>query len=275
MDTNLSEKNQEIFQTMPDSFFAGEIPSRKKKWYYPAAAAAVLVPLLAWGVSLLQKTGPISAEPLAQVSYYVDRGVKGQVTLSDGTQVNLNSGSTLTVTGDRSVFLDGEGWFDVRSDKDNPFIVETPSGISVKVTGTQFNLSNYKEEEFKVLLVKGSIELDGTAPGVPSKLSPSQQVTVKKGNASTGVRDLQQQKSETAWKEGVLVFEDKPLSEAIPMLERWYGVRFSVLGVDLMKERITGEFDTETIQDVMNVLSLTHHFFYNINGKEITIALRK
>jgi len=266
--------NREIFETMPDTLYTGEMPhARRIKWYYPVVAAAVLVPLIALGINLFTKPSAQSTERTANVTYYVDRGVKGRVDLPDGTHVNLNSGSSLVVLGERRVYLDGEGWFEVESDKEHPFYVETPSGIAVKVTGTQFNLSNYKEEDFKVLLVKGNIELQGAPKGTQPHVKPSEQVTVKSGKAQTEFANLQEKKNATAWKEGVLVFDDKPLSEAIPMLERWYGVRVQVESQELLAEHLTGEFDTETIQEVMNVLALTHGFNYTIDHKDITIAL--
>ena len=264
---------KQIFDSMPDTFYAGDIPSKKKNWILPVAAAVILVPLLAWGLSVWTKTQPKASRMLADVSYYVDKGVKGQVDLQDGTTVNLNSGSSLKVLGERRVFLDGEGWFDVQSDPEHPFFVETPSGIAVKVTGTQFNLSNYSKEDFKVLLVKGNIELQGSN-GHTMNVKPSEQVVVKSGMASKEFANLQEKKNATAWKEGVLVFDDKPLREAIPMLERWYGAHINVESPALMDERLTGEFDTETIQEVMSVLALTHGFSYEIDHKEITIALK-
>ncbi|MBQ9410390.1 MAG: DUF4974 domain-containing protein [Bacteroidales bacterium] len=271
---DLSGKNREIFNTMPDTFYTGKLPSNKKNWAVPVAAAVILLPLIAWGLSVWTKTQPKASQTLADVSYYVDKGVKGQVDLPDGTTVNLNSGSSLKVLGERRVFLDGEGWFDVESDLEHPFFVETPSGVTVKVTGTQFNLSNYSKEDFKVLLVKGNIELQGAPHSVPVKVKPSEQVVVKSGMASKAFANLQDKKNATAWKEGVLVFDDKPMREAIPMLERWYGAHITIVSPALMDERLTGQFDTETIQEVMSVLSLTHGFTYQIDHKEITIALR-
>ena len=270
---DLSGKNREIFEGLPDSYFAGDIPQKRKKWYIPAAAAAALIPLFVWGIGLLGRTPETAPVQGADMAYYVDRGVKGQVTLADGTSVQLNSGSSLRVLGERRVFLDGEGWFDVETDKEHPFYVETPSGISVKVTGTQFNLSNYKEEDFKVLLVKGSIELKSAPKGTPLTVKPSEQVTVKRGMASKEFANLQEKKNTTAWKEGVLVFDDKPLRDAIPMLERWYGVHISVESPALLDERLTGVFDTETIQEVMHVVALIHGFHYKIDHKEITLTL--
>jgi len=273
MDT-LKEKNRKIFESMPDTFYAGEIPSVRKKWHWPVAAAAALIPLLVLGLSLWMRPRTAPADQLAQITYYVERGVKGQVSLPDGSRVNLNSGSSLKVLDARRVYLDGEGWFEVETDPEHPFYVETPSGISVKVTGTRFNLSNYKEEDFKVLLESGSIELEGRGKNIPARIAPSQEVTVRNDRNLTAVADSLEKKNVTAWKDGVLVFDDKPLKEAIPMLERWYGIHFNVVSPELLKERLTGEFETETIQEVMSVLSLTHKFIYNIDGKEITIALR-
>ena len=276
MDTQKDQarRNREVFESLPDSFYTGEVPSVRKKQYWPYAAAAAVLALLAVGLAFWRSPSE-KPERMAEATYYVERGVKGQLTLSDGTSVQLNSGSRLQVLGDRKVFLDGEGWFEVESDPQHPFLVETPSGITVKVTGTKFNLSNYKEEDFSVLLVKGSIELEGARPGIPARVKPSQLVTVKHNQARTQVADSLETKSATAWRQGVLVFDDKPLREAIPMLERWYGVHVNITSPELLKENLTGEFDTETIQEVMNVLSLTHRFFYFIDGKEITIAYRK
>jgi ferric-dicitrate binding protein FerR (iron transport regulator) len=267
------KENREIFESMPDAFWAGDIPSDRKKWYIPAAVAVVLIPLLAFGLASVMKPR-LQLNALAEVSYRVDNGVKGEMKLSDGTTVSLNSGSSLKVLGERRVYLDGEGWFEVESDKEHPFYVETPSGISVKVTGTQFNLSNYNDEDFKVLLVKGSIELKNASNSVPLIVKPSEQVIVKRGMASKEFANLQEKQNTTAWREGVLVFDDKPFREAIPMLERWYGVSISVNSPSILEERLTGEFDTETIQEVMNVLALTHGFTYSIDHKDITLALK-
>ena len=92
--------------------------------------------------------------------------------------------------------------------------------------------------------------------------------------ASKVFANLQEKNNTTAWKEGVLVFDDKPFREAIPMLERWYGVNIKVGSPSILSERFTGEFDTETIQEVLNVLALTHGFAYTIDHKDITIALK-
>ena len=50
-------------------------------------------------------------------------------------------------TGDiRSVYLIGEANFDVKKDKQHPFIVKT-NHLKVKVLGTKFNVHAYAEDE--------------------------------------------------------------------------------------------------------------------------------
>ena len=62
--------------------------------------------------------------------------------------------------GFRQVELDGEAYFDVKHNEDNPFVVGTKS-MNVTVLGTEFNVSAYSDiEEFNIALLRGSIELN-------------------------------------------------------------------------------------------------------------------
>jgi transmembrane sensor len=70
----------------------------------------------------------------------VSRGSKSKIKLSDGTVVKLNSGSKLTYPAffndqERQVYLEGEGYFEVKADSSKPFFVNT-SDITVRVIGT-------------------------------------------------------------------------------------------------------------------------------------------
>ena len=42
------------------------------------------------------------------------------------------------------VELKGEAYFEVQADKDRPFYVNTPNGLSVYVYGTKFNVAAYE-----------------------------------------------------------------------------------------------------------------------------------
>ena len=91
-------------------------------------------------------------------------GAKSKFELPDGTTGNLNNGSTLRYpvkfTGkSREVELYGEAFFDVRYERDKPFIISTV-GLDVKVLGTKLNVYSYPDEEYQeITLESGSVEL--------------------------------------------------------------------------------------------------------------------
>ena len=78
-----------------------------------------------------------------------DPGQTREVTLPDGTIVTLNEASSLKYNArygkeKREVWLDGEAFFDVKSNAECPFSIH--SGIlDVNVTGTSFNVCSYPD----------------------------------------------------------------------------------------------------------------------------------
>src|SRR5690606_22695961 len=94
----------------------------------------------------------------------VPYGERTLVELPDSTRIWLNSGSTLVYPelftgGQRQVYLEEEGYFDVRHNEDRPFFVQLRD-MEIKVLRTEFNVSAYTDDESaNVMLVKGSVEL--------------------------------------------------------------------------------------------------------------------
>lgn len=86
-------------------------------------------------------------------------------TLSDGTKVWINSDSELTfpVTfegNSREVFVKGEAYFEVESDKTRPFIVHAGE-VAIEVLGTKFNVSAYEESrQVTTTLAQGKVAVE-------------------------------------------------------------------------------------------------------------------
>ena len=85
-------------------------------------------------------------------------GERGELTLPDGTKVQINSESSIiypkSFRGDtRTVYLSGEANFDVHKDKKHPFIVKT-SLLSVRALGTKFNIQAYSEDRKTITILK-------------------------------------------------------------------------------------------------------------------------
>ncbi|MGB8190480.1 MAG: FecR family protein [Chitinophagaceae bacterium] len=80
----------------------------------------------------------------------VPKGGEYQLRLSDGTKVWMNAAPTLRyptqfASNESKVELTGEAYFEVAGNKQRPFIVSVDS-MSVRVTGTEFNINAYKDE---------------------------------------------------------------------------------------------------------------------------------
>ena len=103
-----------------------------------------------------------------QHQIHVPTGQHVEIMLADGSKVWLNSGSTLTFPSKfngkkRMVELDGEGFFEVKSDKEHPFIVST-SKYQVKAVGTSFNIYDYQDSpQFEAALLNGKVEVTTNA----------------------------------------------------------------------------------------------------------------
>mgnify|MGYP000523775342 CR=1 FL=1 len=92
----------------------------------------------------------------------VPKGQRVNMTLADGTSVWLSPRSKIRIPNEfqgnnRTVELDGEGYFSVTKDPKRPFIVKTQQ-FNVEVLGTEFNVFAYTEiPRFETNLVEGSV----------------------------------------------------------------------------------------------------------------------
>ena len=193
-----------------------------------AASAAVLVAAM----FILNQSNGSSYESLATLS-----DQKQEIHLADASSVWVNEKSTIkyfneTPKEERRVFLDGVAFFEVESDKDLPFIVETDNAI-VTVVGTKFNV-NSDENGTTVMVKEGKVELQ-------PKFS-NQKVLLMEN--MTGVYEVETKKlyrkqSKTyngdSWITGGFSFEDDLLSEVFSVLENHYNVDIDVKNPDINK----------------------------------------
>ena len=167
------------------------------------------------------------------------RGGQYQFVLPDGTKVFLNAESEISFpstfnSNTRSVSLKGEGYFEVTKNPGKPFIVTVTGQQQVKVLGTRFNITAYPNESIKTTLAEGSVQLTGLSSNHPSKviaknqpviLKPDQQATLL--STGFGVKQVRA-KNQIAWKDGLFVFRQTPLSEALTQIARWYNIPVDV-----------------------------------------------
>lgn len=254
-----------------------------------AAAVLVLVAVAGWWLLPEKNTAPAMAEEVHAV-----KGTRSRVTLPDGSVVVLNADSRLTYGAHfnealREVYLEGEAYFDVVKNSDKPFIIHTAQ-MNVKVLGTAFNIRAYPDDSTaETALIRGSVEVSMADTKMkPVILKPLEKLVVylyadrpektinqKEQDFEVLPLIMPEQNSippETAWVENKLVFRDESFSMLAARLERWYGVQISLNGPEVRDLRFTGQFEKETIEQVLKALQITAEFRYSVNGNNITIS---
>lgn len=268
---------------------------RKRIWYrFYRVAAIITIPLLITSIyfqirethrhkeqemnSLMLLLRPQQGETL--IDYIINPGVKGKVSLPDGSTVWLNSHSVLRTpnlfdTISRIVELDGEGYFIVEGSNDWPFYVQTKKGVTIMVTGTEFNLSSYANDPFlKVTMVQGSLTLIEDNSLKTIILQNKEEIVLAnnyfgKSNPSSAKKV----KEDTSWKEGYLMFDNTPIDAVVRKMERWFGVTITIQDAQILNYRITAEFESESLIQVLEIFKISSQIKYQVNGNQVSLYL--
>ena len=237
---------------------------------------AAIALILFSGNFLLQKDDQMDSLPSFQ-TLYVPAGQRAELILPDSTKVWLNANSKLVYPssfkeGIRQVELDGEAYFDVRHNGDNPFVVRTKS-MNVTVLGTEFNVSAYSGiEEFNIALLRGSVELNSPDLSRKYRMTAGEQVLYRDGKY---VSDQIGSMDYFKWKEGLLSFNNQPIHVIIEKLRLYYDIRIEVADLPFLKERYSGKFRVKDgIEQVLKVLQLEHKFTY-VKDNELNLITIK
>lgn len=225
-------------------------------------AAILLLPLLGLSAYLYYQTNTLKSKSVGLLETTTAYGVRTKITLSDGSEVWLNSGSTLSYperfTEDkRQVTLSGEAFFKVKSDKDHRFDVQTSDGITVSAYGTEFNVQAYAEEpDIKATLAEGHIQIGQINQSASQELIPGEQAVYSRHTQQMQVRKANLL-VETAWKDGKLVFRRTPMEEIAKQLSRHFNVNIQLQGKEIFDYTYSATFTTETLAEILSLLEKT------------------
>jgi transmembrane sensor len=199
-------------------------------------------------------------------------GQKSTLFLKDGSEVILNSGSQLSYSRDfdsdkREIHLSGEAYFKVAKDSNRPFVVIS-HGVETLVTGTEFNVKAFINEPIEVALIEGEVIIN----------SPTQQLRLKPGEGCSYSHTNNQinkfvfhPKKHVAWKDGILYFHEAKEAEVLKQLEQWYGVKINIDNNSKKEWAYTGEFQKQSLHEVLLSIGYAMNFNHSINEDTITI----
>ena len=245
-------------------------------------------------------TEAIASEAISSVA--TKNGNRTNIVLPDGSQVWLNAGSNLDYDnstfnkGLREVSLNGEAYFDVVKNAEKPFIIHTKK-MDIKVLGTSFNVRSYSNEKFaEAALIRGSIEVTLKDRDQKIILKPNEKISVANEEAKTEakpekaalvksnparipqfeVKEIKPNPTyniigEIAWTQNKLYFEDENLEDIGHLIERWFGKKVTIANESLKSVHYTGNFENETMEDVLSYLKLSKPFNFRIGNDNVVI----
>jgi transmembrane sensor len=198
-------------------------PRRSSGWRrvaYPALAAGIIV---AGVFRSTHPEAPTPAPPAEGESFATANRERAELRLADGTRVRLAPASHIRVSADygeeeRAVYLDGQGYFEVKHDVDRPFTVHAGTAIA-RDLGTEFAVRNYAEDRaVQVVVRRGAVAMSGVgrlAAGDVGRLEDNGSSSLTRGVAVDSL---------LTWLDGRLVFHDAPLTIVLAELRRWHDV---------------------------------------------------
>jgi transmembrane sensor len=191
---------------------------------------------------------------LKQNVYATDIGETRRIALADGSIVELNTGSEISVRIDGEVreidLAKGEAFFSVAKDATRPFRVLSDS-VMVRAIGTQFSVHR-KSGGTIVTVVEGKVAAQGE--GRPVELTAGQQVTMASRSARRAVpvraENIDAVRA-TAWRQHRLIFDNQPLAEVVAEFNRYNRQKLVVADPELAAQGISGVFDPDKPQGLL------------------------
>lgn len=181
------------------------------------------------------------------MEYRTAKGEQQTVMLSDGSTVRLNTATFLTTeitVFHRTVFLrEGEAYFAVAHEQNRPFEVKAGSRV-VRDVGTRF-IVRREDEKVTVTVVEGAVDIQRLAKELPrdqwQRLTVGEQVSYEQQHVLPSVEKVSLATS-TAWMEGKVIFEERPLSEVVLEIGRYQTGEIRILDPRVKTLKVSGVF---------------------------------
>ncbi|NLR58715.1 hypothetical protein HGH93_11415 [Chitinophaga polysaccharea] len=260
---------QEIWQGIQPQIVVAKTFYLRQPWI---RAAAVILLLACAGATWFMLHSRSTAPRYA--TYTTRVGERITIHLGDGSLLALNAGTTIWVPEDLSKtrtlqLIDGEAFFDVKTNPNLPFIVES-GPVRTTVLGTSFNVAAYKDmQTLTVGVVSGKVRI-ATNHEQLQVLERDQELIYNKANRQMRVASVDE--SLPGWKEGRLVFNDVSFDDMVILMEKNFGISISTTADHVKSTRYTTELPTGMDPEkAAQVLAAIHHLKVRVAGPHAVI----
>ena len=218
-----------------------------------AALAVTAAAALGVGNWRQQADAPVvAAAPQALAVYRTPVGGQQVVTLEDGSKVTLSTNTEVRLTDWNHrrglTLVKGEAYFEVAKNPERPFVV-TAAGRTVTALGTAFDV-RVDPGKWSVSLVEGKVRVVGAESSVD--MTPGHHL-VQQGDApwSVQTRNLA---DVTSWREGSLVFENRPLGSIVEEMNRYSTRKVHIADARLAATPLSGRFKSGDVSGFVATL---------------------
>ena len=260
----------------------GKLQSKKKVFRIPSVIVetlkiAAIIAIVITGSTLFytQKMNRIQ-QAINLVN--VPSGQRVNVVLPDGTNVWLNAGTRFKYPAyfsgsKREVQLDGEAFFEVKHNKEEPFIVRT-NKCNVEVLGTKFNVEAYNNStSFSTALLEGSVKIsNNTNTEDVHILQPNSQAVLHNGLLNVSpIVDYDYYR----WQEGLICFKNMEFAELMTRFEKCYDVKIIIENKKISGTVFNGKFRiSDGIDNALRILQKDAKYTYEKTDDGTVIYIR-
>lgn len=227
-----------------------------------AAIFILGVMITSLSVYLTERKGWMGSDKEFIQTVVADKGQISKAILPDSSVVWINSGSKITYNSkfarnNRKIELVGQAFFHAAHNEKIPFVVDV-NGFLVKVLGTKFDVNAYSgEKNIRVVLESGRVELcQSFNHDFKYTLSPGEMATFNLEDKKLTI-DKVKPELFSSWKEGVLIFRDKPMTEVLDELQRRYNIDIEVKDHDIYKSVFTARLSDEPLDKVLKSMEFS------------------
>jgi ferric-dicitrate binding protein FerR (iron transport regulator) len=274
---SILQQDKSKLESEYNKYLSGKVRKISRQSFLYKIAAVLAFPVaLAIGWLMFGESGKIQQLPAQICEITSPKGHVSKVKLPDGTEVWINTNSTIIYdaasfnTYKREIQLKGEAYFEVTSSQEKPFTVVTPHA-NVKVTGTAFNVNAHPTSLlFETVLAEGKIELQLKSGDTEFlEVDPNQRVVFNSVNKKLDVEQVEAEMF-TAWHNGEIIFKDATLADLVKELEVIYDIQFNMQPANLGELRFRGMFSyNNNLIDALEKVKKTSNVDYYIQNKEV------
>lgn len=258
-------------------FTSHEVEGKQKRlsastiWMISTVAAVALL-LIVSGIYLFNSIH----SPEQYNTLLVPPGQRINLILADNSNVWLNANTTFRYPSqfsrkNRTVYLDGEAYFEVSKNEAIPFIVKTGMG-DVRVTGTTFNVEAYHQfSRFETSLFEGGVEICKDEE-ILTSLKPNEKSVIEDNKVTVSkITDT----DKYLWRHGLIAFNGKKLEEILLTLEKYFDVEIQIHATQLPQHTYSGKFrQSDGVDYALRVLQKSIHFSYHRDEETGIIYIR-